>query len=367
MAETQDKDQRTEEATPRRREEAREKGQVALSAEMTAAIGLVAGLGALLVGGGRLVGTLGDLVVETVGEMSPIGRTELSVPQAAGILRHSLESVVPSLAMVVLPAIACVALAAFVQVGFRIAPEAVEPDPSKIDPVKGMGRLFGMRSLMRTGLAGLKVLAISVVVAVIAWKHVPDVVRLGSGELGPLLLGLGHIALSCTTGALVTILLLGLIDLVFQRYQHEKDLRMTKQEVKDENRLTEGDPHVRARVRQLQREMATRRMMADVPKATVVVTNPTHFAVALKYERDESGRSTQRAPVVVAKGADHLAKRIREVATEAKVQLFEDPPLARALYAKVDVGREIPEELYTAVATVLGHVYRLQEGLVRAG
>ena len=151
-------------------------------------------------------------------------------------------------------------------------------------------------------------------------------------------------------------MILGLIDLAFQRWQLERDLRMSRQEIKEENRITEGDPHVKARVRQLQREMATSRMMADVPKATVVVTNPTHFSVALLYDRAAEGR----APRVVAKGVDFVAQRIRSVAGEAGVLCYEDPALARALHAQADIGQEIPEDLYAAVAEVLAYVYRLQ-------
>ena len=366
MAETQDKDQRTEEASPRRREEAREKGQVAVSSELVAALGLAAGLGAMVLGGGRLVTSLGALVADTAEALGPLARAELDVERSAGIVRRSLEAVAPGLALVVLPAIACAALAGYAQAGFRVAPKAIEPDPSKLDPIKGLGRLFGMRALVRTGLAGFKVLAIAATVSGIAWSRVEDVVRLGNGELGPLLLGLGNVALACTAGAMVTILAIGLVDLFFQRWQHGRDLRMTKQEVKDEHRLTEGDPHVRARVRQIQREMATRRMMAEVPKATVVVTNPTHFAVALRYERDAQGRALQDAPIVVAKGMDHVAQRIKQVAAEARVHLHEDVALARALYAQAEVGEEIPELLYAAVATVLGHVLRSRGEGVRA-
>src|SRR5262249_53520444 len=158
--------------------------------------------------------------------------------------------------------------------------------------------------------------------------------------------------------AMGVILALALLDTLFQRLQHERDLRMTRAEVKEEHRLTEGDPHVRARIRAVQRELATRRMMADVPKATVVVTNPTHYAVALRSERQlAAGRAG--APVVVAKGVDHLAQRIRSVALESGVPCHEDVPLARTLYARVKLGQEVPAELYAAVAAVLATVYRL--------
>jgi len=190
---------------------------------------------------------------------------------------------------------------------------------------------------------------------------VDQIARVGTNELGPLLAALGVVALRTTVAALTVILALAALDALFQHRQHERDLRMTRAEVKEEQRLTEGDPHVRARIRAVQREFAMRRMMADVPKATVVVTNPTHYAVAVRYER-EGGASG--APMVVAKGVDHLAEKIKEVARASGVACHEDVALARALHARVAIGQEIPEELYAAVAAVLATVYRLQEARV---
>ncbi|MEW6073159.1 MAG: flagellar type III secretion system protein FlhB [Planctomycetota bacterium] len=363
MAEFEDKEQKTEEATPRRREEAREKGQVALSSELVSAVALGVGLAALLVAGGALVEAVGELLVESLAALPVLGTEELSVPGSSALVRTSLLSVAGVLLMVTLPAVAIGALAGYGQVGFRVTPKAVELDPARVDPVKGFSRLFGARSLVRTLMAAAKVLLIVTAVAVIAWRHLPEIVALSDCEVGPLVAGVGHIALRCVAGALGVILALALLDLAFQRHQHGKDLRMTRQEVKEEYRLTDGDPHVRARIRQLQRQMAMRRMMDDVPKSTVVVTNPEHYAVALRYDRDAKDAGAPAAPIVTAKGADHLARRIKEVARAAGVVLYEDVPLARALYAQGEVGREIPEGLYAAVAIVIGYVYRLR-GLV---
>ena len=225
---------------------------------------------------------------------------------------------------------------------------------TKLDPVKGFQKLFSLRAVVRTALAAAKVLAISLVMGVIAYREVDEIARVGDSDLGPILVALGGVSLKAAAGGLVAIVVLALVDLVYQRFQHDKDLRMSKEEIKEENRIAEGDPHVKARVRQIMRETATRRMMAHVPKATVVVTNPTHYAVALLYE-DREG-----APRCVAKGKGFVARRIKEVAREAGVVLYEDVPLARALHAQVELGREIPEELYAAVAEVLAYVYRLQ-------
>ncbi|NOT29135.1 MAG: EscU/YscU/HrcU family type III secretion system export apparatus switch protein [Planctomycetes bacterium] len=264
-----------------------------------------------------------------------------------------------ALGLVVVPTVLVCALTGFLQVGFRLAPKALEADPNKLNPFKGMQRLFSLRGLVRTALSMAKIASITAAAATVAWLHVDDIARVGTSELGPLLAAVGVVVLRTAVAALTVILVLGALDALFQRLQNERDLRMTPAEVKEEHRLTEGDPQVRARIRAVQREFAMRRMMSDVPKATVVVTNPTHYAVAVRYERAEVA-GTRTAPVVVAKGVDHLAQKIKDVARAHGVTCHEDVPLARALYARVRVGQEIPEELYAAVAAVLATVYRLE-------
>ena len=303
----QDQEQRNEEATPRRREEARERGQVALSTELVAAIGLSAGVGVLAVGGTRLLADVGGEITRCAGSLATLGTQELSVRQSAQILDASISGIFASLAAVVLPMIAIGALTSYAQVGFKLTPKAIEADPDKLDPLKGLQRIFSLRGLMRTGMAAAKIVLIVGSAAAVAWAHVDVIARVGSNELGPMLGAVGMVVLRTISAALAAILLLAVIDVLYQRFQLARDLRMTKQEIKEEHRLTEGDPHVKARIRAVQREFAMRRMMSDVPKATVVVTNPTHYAVALRYERRdaEGGRS---APVVVAKGLDHLAQ-----------------------------------------------------------
>lgn len=357
----QDKDQKTEEATPRKREEAREEGQVAMSTELMAAIMLVAGFAGLLVGGGAIGESIGGYIRYSLRTISEDALAEIDVPDAAAILTALMANVVRSTSFVLAPVVLVGLIAGFGQVGFRLAPKAIEPKLSKLNPVKGLGRLFGRRSWVRTGLSLLKLAAIGATVAAITWFQLPGVLRMADGELGPILAGIGHVALRATAGGLVAIVAIAILDLVFQRFQHEQDLRMTKQEIKDEHKTTEGDPLVRGRIRAMQREASRRRMMADVPKATVVVTNPDHFAVALAYARGEGEGSADAAPRVLAKGADAVAQRIKAIAREAGVHCHEDVPLARALFAQVEVGHEIPEKFYAAVAAVLNVVYRLQE------
>jgi flagellar biosynthetic protein FlhB len=367
MAEHEEREQKTEEATPRRREEARERGQVALSTELVAALALAGGAAGLWLGGPALLRDTAALLTRDLGALGSAGLLDLDVDGVTRRIADALSAVGLSLALVVSPALAIAVLSGYGQVGFRMAGQALQLDLTRVDPVQGWRRLFGARALVRTLLAGTKIVVIAATVAWVAWREIPGIVRAGDAELGPMLAALASAALRCGGAALLAIVGLALLDFLFQRWQHERDLRMSKQEVKEEHRIMEGDPHVRARIRSLQRQLAMRRMMADVPKATVVVTNPTHYAVALRYRRTEEGGHADRAPVVVAKGVDHLARRIKEVAGAADVVLYEDVPLARALYAEVEIGQAIPESLYAAVAAVLSYVYRLRGELAGAG
>jgi flagellar biosynthetic protein FlhB len=358
MAEDKSHGDKTEEATPRRREEAREQGQVALSSEATAALLLFGWLGGFLLLGGTLARATGGGLAFGIEELAERGTRELSLPDAAEIVTASLVPAAKAAALLIVPLLLLGMLVSYGQIGFRVTPKAVAIDFAKLDPAKGFGRLFSLRSLMRTLLAASKILVILTTVALIAWVQMGKIATLTASDLWPALAGVGHVALRCVVAALVAMLVLALADLFFQRWQHERELRMTRQELKQELKATEGDPHLRARIRAVQREMASRRMMSEVPKATVIVTNPTHYAVALRYRRDME--DDQRAPVVVAKGMDLVAQRIKELGREAGVPLYEDVALARALHARVELGQEIPTDLYTAVAEVLAFVYRVQ-------
>lgn len=362
MADEAEKDQKTEDATPRRRREAREKGQVALSSELLAGTMLLAAAGAFVILGPRLVDRAGELVVGGMGALGA-GTEELALADAAGLFTQAVRAIAPSVLLLLAPALAVGLTVAYGQVGFQITPKAVGFDPAKIDPVKGLQRLFSLRSVVRTALSAAKITVVLVAMGGVALWHVEPLSRLGGGDMGPVLAAIGYVLLRCVAAGILAILVLALADAFFQRYQHEVDLRMTRKEVRDELKATDGDPHVKSRIRQVQRDLARRRMMTEVPKATVVVTNPTHFAVALRYDREAEGG----APYVVAKGIDRVALRIREIAREAGVPCYEDPPLARALHASVEIGDPIPEQLFQAVAGVLAYVYRLRGVRVGAG
>jgi flagellar biosynthetic protein FlhB len=360
MAETEDADQRTEQATPRRRLEAREKGQVPLSMELIAALLLIAWTALLALGGGTLGRAIGGALGGSLEQLGQLGRQELSVANAAALVGDVGLHVGRVMLVLSAPLVLFGALAGYVQVGFQVTPKAIEADPAKLNPLKGLQRMFSARTVMRTTLAFAKLSVIAGVMALVAWSQLDRIVALAGSDLGPALAGVGHIALRCVAGALAAVLVLAAADAAFQRWQHERDLRMTRQELREELKNLEGDPHIRARIRRVQRELASRRMMADVPKATVVVTNPTHYAVALRYERAPEGGRASGAPRVVAKGLDAVAQRIKEVAREAGVLCYEDVPLARALHARCEIGEEVPVDLFQAVAEVLAYVYRIQ-------
>ncbi len=366
MAEETAKEDKTEDATPRRREEAREQGQVAMSSEFVAAAMLIAALVSAIVAGGPLVQACGSLIVQVFGDMSAFAHLELDSPVVSAKFYESWKGVILPFAALVVPVLIVGAIVGYGQVGFLITPKALELDPSKLDPIKGVGRVFSMRGVVRTLLAVSKITVVAGTVGVIAWKQLPGMAVVAGGEVGPVIGAALMIAFRCLVGALIVILALALVDLVYQRYQNEKDMRMSKQDIREENKSSEGDPQLKAKIRQMQRELATSRMMEDVPNATVVITNPTHYAVALQYERNTDA-AQGRAPICVAKGVDHVAQRIKQVAAENGVILYEDVPLARALHAQVEIGEQISEELFNAVAQVLSYVYRLQGETAYAG
>jgi flagellar biosynthetic protein FlhB len=371
MAGDDDKDSKTEDATPHRRQEAREEGQVPLSTEVIVAVMLCLALATLVLGGGVLARSSGGLLEASIHSLASNGTQELSVRDADLLIGDSARAVAFALLIVAVPLFLGAGLVAYAQVGLRITPKATRWDPSKLNPFTGFSRLLSMRSFVRAMLALAKIVVIAITMATLAWAELPDIMRLAGSDLGPMLVGLGSVLLRCTVGALIAIVALAAADFFYQRWQHERDLRMSRTDIKNELKNTESDPRLKARVRQVQREMARRRMMADVPKATVVVTNPTHYAVALRYERESAPgpdgvRRARRAPYVVAKGADAVAQKIKAIARDANVICYEDVALARALHRDVEIGEEIPEAFYQAVASVLAYVYRVQGEVVHA-
>jgi flagellar biosynthetic protein FlhB len=241
--------------------------------------------------------------------------------------------------------------------GWSFAGQAMMPQFSRLNPIEGIKRMFAMRSLVELAKAMAKFGVVAVIATIVLWNDAPALMALGRE---PLQQAIGH-AVQLSGKALLVIsaglLIIAGIDVPYQLWQYAKQMRMSREEIREEYKESEGSPEVKGRIRQLQQQLARQRMMQEVPKADVVVTNPTHFAVALKYDEKR-----MRAPIVVAKGADEIAAKIREVAGEHKVPIFEAPPLARVLFRNVDIGDEIPATLYIAVAQILTYVFQLKVG-----
>jgi len=349
VPEEQDRDAKTEEPTARRREEAREGGQVAKSQDLVAAFVVGTGLLFFKVYGFTMIKDLwtlmGNIIMHMSGPM-PEG------PAIVGMLFDALTRT----AFLLLPFLVLIALigaaANVMQVGFIFSSKPITPDINKINPVNGFKRIFSLRSLNTLLMSLFKVAVILLLVGTRIWDEFHRTGWLTGLPPVGILVYLGGVIFDIGLRVVIALIVLALFDHLFQRRQHEKDLMMTRQELKEEMKRMEGDPHIRARRRAIQRQLAMQRMMRDVPEAEVVITNPTHIAVAIKYDSDE-----MTAPLVVAKGARLIAEKIKQIAREHGVPVVENPPLARALYKKVEVGKEIPYEFYQAVAEVLGYVY----------
>lgn len=338
-------------ATPRRRQSARERGQVFSSQDLTSAVSI---LFAVLTLKYTLKFSAGFVAEKAsrIWASAPTGRPDLGWASAV------MKDVLITWLLAILPVVAAALVAgvgtSMVQVGFMVKPELLVPDLKRLNPLEGLKRIFSRRSLQTLLKSLAKVLFIGLVVwntVKSQWSQLAALMITDLGHSVPQLAQLvGRILLNSS----VLLVALGVADYLYQWWEYEKSLRMTVQELKEEIKDTEGRPEVRQAIRRRQRQISMRRMMQDVPTADVVVTNPTHYAVALRYNMEEDN-----APIVVAKGLDELALRIRALAEENEVHIVEDPPLAQALYHAVDVGEEIPEEWYQAVAQVLAYVYRL--------
>lgn len=345
--------EKTEPASDKKREEARRKGKIPRSVELNSAFVLLFGLLIISFGGTALVGGLAEVVRDSLVHS---GTTTLTLGNLHGMAVRGLMTVGALLAPVILGIMGVGLAAAYLQVGFVYSPEVMRPSFDKINPLTGVKKiLISRRSLIELA----KSLAKVGLVGMVAWWSVQDVIAdspaLVQGDIVGLLGFIGHSAFTVGLRTGLVFMVIAVLDFFYQRFEYEREMRMSKEELKEETKATEGDPMVKSRVRSIQRRIAYRRMMADVPTADVVVTNPTHLAVALKYDAEE-----MHAPNVVAKGADLIALKIREIALEHQVPIVEDRPLAQALYRSVDIGEEIPEKLFQAVAQVLAYIYRLR-------
>lgn len=350
MAEEREED-RTEPATPRRREEARARGQVARSADFSSAVVLLAGVLALRFAGRPLADGLSGSVSAVLGGLAEVdGDPAALASRFGGAFAAVLAAFLPIAGV----ALAAAAGAGLLQVGFLFTADPLKPDLDRLNPATGLGRLLSLRGLARL-LAGLLKLAVVGGVAFwTIWAERGTLVGLSGRGFDPVPALSADLMQVLALRTALALLVLAAADYGYQKWQYERDLRMSRRELREELRRYEGDPRIRERRRAVQRQLALDRMVLAVPQATVVITNPTHLAVAVRYKK------SMDAPVVVAKGAEGMARRIREAAMEHGVPIVERRDLARALYREVEVGGAVPSALYKAVAEILAYVYRLK-------
>ncbi|WPP46839.1 flagellar biosynthesis protein FlhB [Pseudomonas sp. AN-1] len=352
MADDSDQDDKTEAATPRRLEKAREEGQVARSRELSTFLLLAGGVGGLWAMGSTLYAQLGLVVEQSfLFERSVAFDPAVMVAHFWSLAQRSLLALLPLLILLLLIAL----VAPMLLGGWLLSAKSLAPQFSRLNPLKGLKRLFSTHALAELGKAIAKSLLVGAVAVQFISSHVGEMMALMTQPLPQALANALQLAAwACAVIVLTLIVVIG-IDVPYQLWSHAKKLRMSKEDLRQEHKESEGDPHVKGRIRAQQQAVARRRMMSKVPTADVIVTNPTHYAVALAYQEGSMG-----APRVVAKGTELVAARIRELGAEHGVPLLEAPPLARALYRHVDLDKEIPAELYTAVAEVLAWAYRLK-------
>jgi flagellar biosynthesis protein FlhB len=342
---------RTEKATPKKRDEARKKGQVARSMDLNGAVVLLAALLALSAFAPgmfhRMAEASRELLVWTA-QPEVVGRDGVG-KVLSSVASAWLLSVLPIAAVCLIAGV----LTSLAQVGLKPAPQALKPDPKRLNPLQGAKQIFGTHALFEGAKSIVKVCAVGAIAVLAVLPKLEELAALVGMPPAVLLPELCRQVLSIAQRAAFAYLVIAIADVAYQRWRHEKNLKMDKQEVKDEHKQQELPSEVKSMQRRRAMEMARARMMDAVPTADVVVTNPTHYSVALRYSAEAL------APVVVAKGQDLVALRIREIARDAGVMVVPDPPLARAIHGSVDVGRMIPEELFQAVAELLAYVYRV--------
>jgi flagellar biosynthetic protein FlhB len=348
-----DKSDRTEKPTPKKLADARKKGQVAQSREIPSAMILLAALGFFYFGGDLMFRRLEGLIV---GSYRQLNDAVLQDAGTASALAHwCFDQVIVILMPIMVILMAVGILANVSQFGFLVKEDALTPDFNKINPISGLKRLVSLKSLVELGKSVFKILFIGLIAYLILKQDLDLIPALTQMDIPQIMWFTGASAFKIALFVCLGLIVLAATDFAYQRWQHQRELMMTKQEIKEERKSTEGDPQIKSRIRSMQIEMARRRMMEMVPEADVVITNPTHLAIAIQFDAD-----TMAAPTVVAKGADHMAQRIRETAQEHDVPLVENKPLARSLFKTTEIGDPVPLELYQAIAEVLAYVYRLK-------
>ena len=345
--------ERTEKATGKRRKEARRKGQVAQSREIPSVLILMTAMGFFYFAGSWMFWNISE-VIGSVFERLDTLRLD-AVSDVSGFSAEIFKKVF----LILIPFFVSVLIAGMAgnigQIGFEFHGEPLRPKLKKLNPISGMKKYVSLKSLVELVKSVFKILLVGGIAYGVVSTETTKFPGLMQLEVGDILIFIGKVAFKIFFFVCLALIILAVLDYLYQRWQYEEDLKMTKQQVKDERKQSEGDPRVKSRIRKVQLEMARRRMMEAVPEADVVITNPIHLAVALKFDA-----AKMVAPLIVAKGSGHLAERIKEIARNHQVPIVEDKPLAQALHKMVEIGEYIPAELYRAVAEVLAYVYRLK-------
>ncbi|MFD3260939.1 flagellar biosynthesis protein FlhB [Paenibacillus lentus] len=344
--------EKTEKATPKKRQDARKKGQVAKSQDLSGSVVLLSAFLCLLMFGGYMKERLIALFSDVYFHRLNMDVTQENVMTMFGDFAVQILLLLAPLFLVI---VVMAAVANYAQVGFLLTGEPLKMQLKKLDPIQGFKRIFSMRSLVEFLKSLLKLTIIGYLVYSTIWGERGNIASLGHVTIDDAFYFTSKLTMNLGLKIGAALFVLSVLDYMYQKYDHEKNLRMSKQDIKDEYKKMEGDPLIKGKIRERQRRMALQRMMQEVPKADVIITNPTHFAVALKYEGSEMD-----APQVVAKGQDYVALRIREIAKEHGVIIMENKPLARALFQRAEIGDSIPADLFQAVAEVLAYVYRIK-------
>ncbi len=347
-----DGEERTEEATQQRRDDFRKRGQVANTRELSSVLMLLSSALVLWFLGRFFLQQVSELLTQSLGPyLLDAAREGDYVPAVQFVVKKGVLLIGPLALILMIMGVA----AQVVQTGLLHNEEALNLDFEKINPISGFGRIFSLKALVEGLKSVLKVALVSAVVFMMIKDQIVKVPLLVSLSVNQLMVYTGDLTIRVMAGVGIFMGVLAAADYFFQRWQLEKQMRMTKQEIKEEHKSREGDPMIKARIRRIQREMANKRMMSDVPKADVIITNPTHIACAIQYDP-----KTMAAPRLIAKGADAVAERIKEIARENNIPVMENKPLARTIFKTMKIGHTIPRELFAAVAQVLSYVYKLK-------
>ncbi len=345
--------EKTEKATPKKKSDARKKGQVAKSQDVNVAIGLLACFFFFSVSFTYLIKIIASILKHSFQVYMLVDLTEENLHM---IFLELVQEVAMLLGPIMMVALVAGVAANYFQIGFLFSTESIQFKLDKLDPIKGFKRIFSMRSVVEFLKSIFKICIVGFITFFVLWNRMDEILVLSQKSIGSALDMLIDLTIEMGLYAGGALLFLGLLDYFYQKYDFEKNLRMSKQDIKDEYKNSEGDPLIKSKIKQKQREMAMSRMMQEVPNADVIITNPTHYAVALKYDENKLD-----APYVVAKGVDFVAQKIKLVAKENEVITIENRPLARALYSQTEIGDAIPEEFFKAVAEILAFVYRTKK------